>query len=128
MTFSLYTVYNNHKIKKWQPNQRKIANIITSARIILLPTVWYEDRNIYPSPASAIIKTFKFLNFFAKELLQYERYFYIYISTSSQCIHILNEISCSLNIFKLFIKILYQSILINKQLKSKKITFFSPFR
>ena len=38
--FSLHTFYKNHDDdKKWQSNQRKIENIIASARIILLPTV-----------------------------------------------------------------------------------------
>ena len=40
MIFRLYTAYNKTDKKNWQLNQRKIASIIASARIILLPIVY----------------------------------------------------------------------------------------
>ena len=43
MIFRLYTVYNKHEmIKNWQSSQRKIASIITNARIIMYTTVVHE--------------------------------------------------------------------------------------
>ena len=40
MIFRPNTVYNKHcDTKNWRSNQRKIASIIASAQIILLPTV-----------------------------------------------------------------------------------------
>ena len=53
MIFRLYTVNNKFfYYKNWQWNQRKIASITASARIILLPTVLPEIDFMYSTKES----------------------------------------------------------------------------
>ena len=62
MIFSLYIVYKKYNDdKNWRSNHRRIASIITSPRIILLPAVNLQctlRKNVYRLHLERIIKHF----------------------------------------------------------------------
>ena len=48
MIFSLFTVYKKHDDgKSWRSNRRKVASIIASAWIILLPSVQHLEEMVW---------------------------------------------------------------------------------